>query len=510
MKPGPLFTRRAAIAGAIATSTVGYHVYARPRQTASLTDFGGVGDGRADNAVAFRRALMAAGPNGELYVPAGRFLICDRSIHAGEPPFEIPSGMTLRGAGSRAALRFRRERFGAFYGLTIKGSAIHVRDIALEVETSGSGWTAGVGIVEPASRLRFTNVAFRGIGNRAGHYGILPLSADIDGLTVSACRFETLDFGFARQTTDTSVHRGFLFEDCVGEDCTEVFEINAPGLGFIEARAGSDVIEQLLDESGRPLDLERLRIGQEVRSEAFPPGTVVAGRDPSGRVRLSRAARITSPRGGLTRISSAGASGGVIRNLVARNIGQWAVGFAHCDNWDVDVVGEEIAYELVHIEDGSRNMRVVARGSRCNLEPGVVGSPGADNGMVHISTGSSDIAVRVSADLTRNASGYPAALCVQAGGLMGTTGREVAPTGISVAGRVLMRAGTRGVIAYDSGLHFDGLELINPDPASRADPMMRLPGCTISGTVRVHNSGQALIFEERNRTRGSLERVQTI
>src|SRR5690606_37843991 len=136
----------------------------------------------------------------------------------------------------------------------------------------------------------------------------------------------------------------FLFEDCVGEDCTEVIEINAPGLGFIEARAGSDIIEHLLDENGKLLEIGRLRVGQEVRSEAFPAGTVVVSHEPGGQARLSQPARVSSPRGQLTRISSGGASGGVIRNLVARNIGQWAVGFANCDNWDVDVQGEEIDY----------------------------------------------------------------------------------------------------------------------------------------------------------------------
>ena len=79
-----------------------------------------------------------------------------------------------------------------------------------------------------------------------------------------------------------------------------------------------------------------------------------------------------------------------------------------------------------------------------------------------------------------------------------------------MAGSVLLRAGTRGVIAYDSSLHFDGLELINSDPASRADPMMRLPGCRISGTVRVRNPGRTLIQEETNRPIGSLDRVDTI
>jgi len=173
-----------------------------------------------------------------------------------------------------------------------------------------------------------------------------------------------------------------------------------------------------------------------------------------------------------------------------RDIGQWAVGLAHCENWQVEVNGEEVGYELVHVEDGSSRLNIVAGGRRCNLRPGVVGSPGADNGMVHIASGSHDIEVRFAdADLRASGGRNAVALCVQAAGTMGTTGREVAPHGISVGGRVLLQSGTRAVVAYDADLHFAALELINPDPASRADPMMKLYGCTWTGSLRVRNPG---------------------
>lgn len=88
---------------------------------------------------------------------------------------------------------------------------------------------------------------------------------------------------------------------------------------------------------------------------------------------------------------------------------------------------------------------------------------------------------------------------------MGTTGREVTPRGIIVGGRILLRSGCRGVVAFDSDLRFDNLELFNIDRTRRADPVMRLPGCILEGVVKVHNPGRELIQEEANRFRGNLK-----
>lgn len=509
MSAPQLWARRSVLVGALATPLAWQMACAQPRRAASLSEFGAVGDGRTDNAGALRAALAAVGPGGSLRVPAGQFLVLDRSIHEGAPPFRLPAGLTLSGEGARSVLRFRRDQFPSFYGLTIQDAGITIRDLTLEVDRAGSGWAAAAGIVGATRDLRFSNVGFAGVGGRGGHHGIMPIGADIDRLMVERCHFERLDFGFVRDTADTAIHRQLSFTDCVAEDCTEVFEINAPGLGFIETTAGSAVIERLVDEAGSPLSAERLPVGKEFRSAAFPAGTRIVGRDRAGRLIANRPALATAHRDRRARLSAGGASGGSIRNLVARNIGQWAVGLANCDGWDVEVHGDEVGYELVHIEDASRNIRVVAGGSRCNLLPGVVGSPSADNGMVHVSTGSSDISVRLDADLTANRGGRPVGLCVQPGGPMGTTGREVAPTGVTISGRVLLKEGTKGVVAYESGLTFDQLELINASPASRADPMMRLAGCTIYGSVGVRNPGRSVIQEETNRPRGGIS-INTI
>lgn len=483
----PLTRRMLIGAGIAGLGGGGLMVRAQSAGALDLREFGAIGDGRTDDGPALRRALAAlARRGGALRVPSGDFVIEDRSIVAGGVPYRLPPGATLTGDGPGSRLMFRRVAGAAFYGLTIDGSDIAVRDLTLAVDSRGSGWTAAVGIIAAAARLRFSGVMFTGTRVRGGHQGILPIDADLDDLVVERCGFRTLEFGFTRQTTDSSDHRGLRFLDCVASDCTEVFEFNAPGLSRGVTRRGSALLSDLTDDDGRPL-IPRVRVGQAIRSPAFPPGTRVLAVGPGRSVRLDRPALTDSPPDRPTRVSAGSCSGGVVRNLRCSNIGQWAIGMAHCDNWDVSVQGADVQYELVHLEDGCRGIRVSVDGVRCNLSPGVVGSPKADNGMVHVSTGCRDVAVRFDdADLTQHRGALTNALCLQPG-VMGTTGERRATDNVTVSGRVLLRAGTRAVTAYETGIHFDRLELRNVDPWSRADLMLRLPGCRMSGTVLVLN-----------------------
>lgn len=507
-------SRRSVVTGAAGLAMLpspALRVHAQARTPLNLTDFGAKGDGRTDCAPAFARALTAADMGGwRLHVPAGRFLISDRTLAASGAELTLPEGFALEGAGRyRATLIFSRNVSPSFYGLAISRPRVRVSDIAIETDTAGSGWTAAIAITGPAEDVHIERVAFRGVGTRTGHIGIFPIAADIDRLTVDDCSFDRLDFGFVRQTTDTSDHRNLAFLDCVAEDCTEVFEFNAPGLMFAATRRGSTVIEELTDQDGAIINPSGLRPGQLLRSAAFPRETriVEIGRD--GRVVTNRAAAITTSSESRARLSAGFSERGIVRNLRCRNIAQWAVGLAHCHSWDIEAQGENVAYELVHIEDGSSAIRVTASGVLCNTARGVVGSPTADNGMVHVSTGSRNVHVRFAlADLTSNRGGSPNALCIQAGGPMGTTGLEVDPRGIQVSGRVLLRTGCSAVIAYRSDIHFNGLELVNPNPDARASPMMQLFGCRWSGTVAVHNPGK--IVEAGAGSRGRFESVMTL
>lgn len=478
---------------------------AAPTGALDVSKMGCVGDGRTDNGAAFSRAMREAATRKlTLYVPPGIFLIEDRFVAGGGAGHAMTRDMRIHGSGAESVLRFVRRDARSFYGLAIEQDGARLSDLVIEVDRAGTGWAAGVAVTKPVRDIGFTRVIFRGRGGRAGLYGIMPLDADIDGCSIASCRFEGLDFGYAKQSTDVSIQSRFMITDCIAENCTEGLEFNSPGLFFGRVIAGSPVIAELSEEGGAPFAAGRLRVGQPVRGIAFPDGAKIVSIDDPRRITLDRPALRNVP---LTRLSAGGCRDGVIRNFRARDIGQWALGFSNCENWAVEAYGEDIAYELVHVEDGSRNFRIRAGGERCNLKPGVVGSAGASNGLVHISTGSRDMSVFLDkVDLRRSGRGNPHALCLQAGGPMGTTGEERDPVGITVSGHVIIGRGTHAIIAYNSELFFDNFVLEQADASVRQQPLMKLFGGKWSGRIRVRNSDR--IVETNADSRGHFDSVE--
>lgn len=474
----------------------------------SLADFGGVGDGVADNYAAIRRALSEIGPSGRLYIPPGHFKLYDDRAFQGEPPLILTDGQVVFGDPERSVLSVSRRNLSAFYGLGIAGEAVRVEGLEFRCASTRPGWTAGIAITDDSRDVTLRQVAFVGQGGRSGHYGVLPTGADLTHFTMESCHFQGLDFGFLRGTSDTAVYRYLNFINCVGIDCTEVIEINAPGLLFVETRVDSAVIDRITDSNGNLVKTTGLKAGQSIRCEAFPTGTRVAGKDTSGRLMLSAPSLLTSLPDKPLRLSSGGATHGRITNLRVRDIGQWAVGMANCDDWDIDVTGENIGYELVHIEDASRNIRVRVSGSNTNIKPGVVGSPKADNGMVQILTGVHNVQVQFdSVDLRRSDLPHPVGICVQPGGIMGTTGQEIGPTAIRIGGKLICDDRARAVVAFESELIFDDLTVIT-SPNSNVDrPRMRLAGCRVSGTVRTNVQRDFLIEQEANHPIGTIQFV---
>lgn len=474
--------------------------------SSNLIDHGGVGDGVTDNSEAFRRALTAIGPSGTLYVPPGNFRLYDDPFSNGAEPLRLIDGQELVGEAGRSVVSLSRRRMSAFYGLAIAGNNVRIRGLEFRCSSTHPGWTAALAITRSCYGTSIHDTAFVGEGGRSGHYGVLPIGADLEEFSMERCQFRGLDFGFLRQTSDTSTYRYLNFVDCTADDCTEVIEINAPGLLLIETTAGAVEVERFADSDNRPLATTTLKVGQTIRCDAFPSGTTITSIGRSGKVTLSNPAILSSPLGQQFRLSAGGASHGRISNLVARRIGQWAVGMSNCDDWDIDVVGENIGYELVHIEDASRNIRINVAGSNTNLQRGVVGSPEAENGMVQISSGSRDIYVRFNAlDLRDTRSPNPVALCVFAGGIMGTTGRRVAPKGIRVAGKVVCGDRSRAVVAFESELAFDDFEVVASPTEISAAAKMRLAGCSVSGRVRTNLTTPQLIMQESNNPRGRIQ-----
>ncbi len=478
------------------------------QNTASLSAFGGVGDGVTDNYDAIRRALSAIGPSGRLYVPPGHFKLYDDRAFQGAPPLILGSAQTIFGDGRQSILGFSRRNLSAFYGLGIAGRGVRIEGLEFRCASSRPGWTAALAITEDSRDVLLRRLAFIGVEGRSGHYGVLPIGADLDHFSMEACHFQGLDFGFLRGTSDTAHYRHLSFIDCVGVDCTEVIEINAPGLLFVNTRAGSNVVDRIADSDGNLVKTTGLKVGQSIRCKAFPAGTRVVGRDTSGRLILSAPSSLSSSPGRPFRLSAGGATHGRISNLVVRDIAQWAVGMANCDDWDVDVKGDNIGYELVHIEDASRNIRLRVSGSNTNLKPGVVGSPKAENGMVQILTGSHNIRVQFDAvDLRRSLSLAPVGICVQPGGIMGTTGQEIGPTAIRIGGELLCDDRGRAVVAFESELIFDDLAVLTSKTGHAPRPRMRLAGCRISGKVRTNLQRNLLIEPEVNAPVGNIEIV---
>lgn len=173
-----------------------------------------------------------------------------------------------------------------------------------------------------------------------------------------------------------------------------------------------------------------------------------------------------------------------------------------CSGWDVRVSGRDNARELIHIEDGANRLLVEARGSRCNLESGVVGSPEADNGFVQVIGGAFDIELTLDVDLTAAAIGSPNGVVVQAGGPRVSDGSDLAPSNVRIGGVMRLAGPARAVVAYDTRLVFDELTIISPEGGSEA-PIFAMSGCRWDGQVILRNPAVVLWVDPRNTAYGS-------
>jgi hypothetical protein len=79
----PQISRRQVLAATGLLATVPSSIASGAPDIPRLTDFGGIGDGIADNFHALQRALTAIGPSGTLYVPPGNFKLLDDNAAAG-------------------------------------------------------------------------------------------------------------------------------------------------------------------------------------------------------------------------------------------------------------------------------------------------------------------------------------------------------------------------------------------------------------------------------------------
>src|SRR6266853_845871 len=104
----------------------------------SITDFGGVGDGKTDNLAAYLRAVaFLSGTGGSIFFPPGTYLF------SANAPFNYPTGtfsVSIVGSGADSTVLFWPNASGGLtFTLSGIGSSIHVRDLTLTTGATNGG-----------------------------------------------------------------------------------------------------------------------------------------------------------------------------------------------------------------------------------------------------------------------------------------------------------------------------------------------------------------------------------
>jgi hypothetical protein len=467
-----------------------------------------------DSGAAWTKVFNAAALLGlNIECPNGYCLIADTSIALGGVGYIPPAGCHISGQGRSTVIRFKNLNFSGFYGFNVRASDVHISNMVLETDKGGFTWCSAIAWTRPAGnatifRPRLTNVHFRGIGVRAGHWGVIALNANVTDIAYRGCSAEKMEFGgFTKNTADVSTQRDWLIDQFHAEDCTEAFEFNSPGLFRGVTVVGSAVVTAITDDDGAAFDTSLLVINQEIRSTAFPKNTKVVAINSGTQITLSNNALVAQSAIDKARLSGGGCDVGKIINFTASFCGQWPLGFSNCRQWVVEAYGADLDYELVHLEDSCTDFEIVFGGERCNLLPGVVGSAGADNGMVALLPGCQRIHLRARDVDLRGSTGTPVALCVFPSGLTGTLGQSGPSTDIFLSGSVLAKLGCRAVTAYNTHIDFQDFRASNPDPASKAAIMFYMPGCSWSGGLSVVNPKTIFACDINSTMNGVLDRL---
>lgn len=488
--------------GAVA-ATVQWHLRLLPIDPRS---YGAVLDGETDDGPALRTCFAVAALSGRpIHIPAGMTLLfTDQSTFNTGIEFVPPPGLEIFGDGPTSVLKFRRVAYSSSYGLSLKNDGFTLRNLAVVVDINGgAGFAAAVAVTGGMKNLLAENVDFQGqsvpvFGIPSGQYAVLNWFADCENIRFVRSTFRNLDFGWVKTSSDPSTQRGFRAIDCQASFCQEVFELNSPGLFNALATIGETQLTAI--DTGTT----HLVAGQKIKSPALPNGTTIVSIDGPNEITVSAPATAT----GEKRFSVGTVTDIKILRLQARHILQWAVGLANCRDAEIDGHFEDIAYEAVHLEDHSENVNVTLSGSGCNKQPGVPGSPGANNGAVQILSGCRGVSVRfLDFDLRETFGGSPNGMVVQpiVGSIAGTTNETAASTGITVCGRLLGKAGCKHVIAYDTDIVYGDLRMESPDAASKVDPVITMEGCSWQGRIFVLNP--ATIAHVNNASLGQFSEI---
>ncbi len=190
---------------------------------------GAVGDGRADDAAAFTRALAAAGPGDTVRVPAGTYrLVLPR-------PLRIPPGVLLAGDPGRTTLRVTA---GATAALSVSGDDVTLD--GLEIVRADDAETVLVRVGQVA-RLTLSRLVLAGATDvtDAFCHGV---QLGIDGgvsnvVTLTDCLFHRLTYGLYQANESTAVTVGVsVTGSTFARNTNTDLEFNSPSGSFRNVR----------------------------------------------------------------------------------------------------------------------------------------------------------------------------------------------------------------------------------------------------------------------------------
>lgn len=161
------------------TGAVASTIQAKLRERVSVKDFGAVGDGVTDDAVAIQAAITAS-VGKSVYFPSGTYIV--------GTTLNLPSNSYLFGDLCSATLKLKSQAWGSSSGLLFSINSVNdvsIFSLTLDGNKGNVGTTRSpLNVVYIAKRVSFENVIFK---NSEGI--CINASTDIDDITILQCEF---------------------------------------------------------------------------------------------------------------------------------------------------------------------------------------------------------------------------------------------------------------------------------------------------------------------------------
>jgi len=181
----------------------------------SVKQFGAKVDGATNDRFAFVNAL-ATGK--KVTAPVGTSLIAGN----------IAPGIRqeIEGDGEGTVLKFQNTT-ATLMGITA-ATGLRLRNMTLQADRNGQTWCAAIGYSSNVQDIEIENIVFKGTTTKTGHWGEWISGGDAKGVRHKNVRYETLDFGVAKDNADASNQENWSWDGVTGDTCTDVININSP------------------------------------------------------------------------------------------------------------------------------------------------------------------------------------------------------------------------------------------------------------------------------------------